>query len=231
MALDYIDWENRIVYINASVDVPTFKKEIMDAEASSDGIVYPVVIKTGGNDGLYAMSITFINGYKLGFTVDGVLESTNGNLICELVPRAGTFFVIRNAVGFASSGDSVVDTTAPTWESTVGVIDAYQNGDAINARWGVANDPSGLVYYNVYVSKSLSTLWENLLETVDGHIVSITSDGYEPLQTGVYYIGVRAVDRYGNEEENMNSVQVAFDAAQKMTEESIADAVWAKVLP
>ena len=230
MALDRVDWANRIVYIDASVDVPSFKSELMDAEASEEGMAYPTIIKTGGNDGLYALSITFVNGYRLGFSVDGVLESTGGNLICDLVPRDGTFFVVRNAVGYASSG-GVVDSTAPTWESTVGIIDAYQNGDAINARWGSATDQSGLVKYNVYISKSHATLWENLLQTVEGHIATIRTDGYEPLAYGTYYVGVRAVDRYGNEDANTNAATVSFAAPDPITPESIADAVWSKELP
>ncbi len=231
MALDYVDWKNRIVYVNGSIDVPSFKQELMDAEASFDGMAYPAIIKTGGNDGLYALSITFINGYKLGFTVDGNIESTGGNLVCELVPRAGTFFVIRNAVGYASSGENVVDTSAPTWESTEGVIDAYQNGKTINVRWGNAVDPSGIVYFNIYISKSLATLWDDKLMTVQGHIASIYTDGLEPLSTNDYYIGVRAVDRYGNEDANTNSVMVSYATPHEMTETSIADAVWGKVLP
>ena len=225
MALDYVDWENKIVYINSSVDVPTFKHELMDAEASLDGAVYPTIIKTGGNDGLYALSITFVHGYKLGFTVDGNLESTGGNLICDLVPRAGTFFVIRNAVGYASGGN-VVDSTAPTWASTIGVTDAYQNGDAINVRWGSAHDPSGSVLYNVYVSKTLSTLWDNMLQSTEGHIATLRSDGYEALSTGTYYVGVRAQDRYGNEDSNTNTVSVQYVTPHEMTESTIASAVW-----
>ena len=119
-------------------------------------------------------------------------------------------YVINNALGY--------EADAPTWNTSVGITDAYQSGDSINVRWGYASDLSGDVEYTIYVSRYMSTVYEphNRVFTVDGNLINLNYEdaGSTPLEDGVtYYIGVRSIDIYNNETTNTNYASVTYSAS------------------
>ena len=214
MALDYVDWVQKIVYVNASFTVPTLRDEITIQEGSDMGMRSLPIVSCSGNDGLYALGITFINGYSLGFSADGTYESTEGNLICPIIPRAGAFLIIRNAVGYAVVDTSnTSDVVAPTWDTAIGITNAYQNNSLINLAWGSASDNSG-VHYVVYISDILSVLFTepSKFGTFDSNAIAIATeaDKVTSLTPKTYYLGVRAIDGKENETTNTNYLVVDF---------------------
>jgi len=122
-----------------------------------------------------------------------------------------------------------IDTDAPVWQSVEGVANAYQNGSTINISWGRATDKNP-VSYNIYVSKFNHNVFDvtNLLTSVEGYFYTLTGlDGEVFIPSTTYYIGVRAVDIYGNETTNTNFATVVFnDTAIVIDSSSIASAVW-----
>ena len=130
-----------------------------------------------------------------------------------------------------------LDTDAPTWDTTIGVIDAYQDGQQITVRWGSATDVSQEVYYNVYISELENSLWQFKLGSFGSNITNVSTefDGITLLQSGTqYFIGVRAMDKYGNEDINTNYTAVTFSgvtAGDSLTAEditAISSAVWSE---
>ncbi len=117
-----------------------------------------------------------------------------------------------NALALATNTETLEDTNAPLWTSSVGITDAYQNADLINIRWGAATDSSTIVKYNVYIGDSENSLFNFKLGSFENNMVNISTeyDGVTDLKEQSYYIAVRAVDKYGNETTNTNYAIVNY---------------------
>lgn len=107
-----------------------------------------------------------------------------------------------------SSQACIVDLIPPVF-SGIGVLTVGSLGQ-LQAIWPVAVDPTAPIYYEVYVSSSLGTLFNvvniALVTTQTNADIFALGDG-SLLQTGVnYYVGVRAVDGVGNRENNTSSL-------------------------
>lgn len=127
-------------------------------------------------------------------------------------------------------GTGATDTTAPVWDSIEGISNAYQNGTSINISWGSASD-ANTVSYNIYLSKTDLNLYAStsLLTNTSGYFFTLDGLDNEPfLDSTSYYIGVRAVDVYGNETTNTNYASVIYDTPVSSGIDSalIAEAVW-----
>lgn len=200
----------------------TFRKEIRRLEWTlSEGLSYPVIIDHNKPKTLsgttYAPSDEIINNYTIKFTGATVqrvdLIGSNNNIVDVLVYN-GVSVVPSNSAGSILVGAEDVDSTAPLWDNTIGITNAYQNGDNINVTWGKASDVNS-VRYNIYISTSGVTVFDssNLLTSDSGHFYSITSNISEDLQDATtYYIGIRAIDSIGNETDNLNYATVNYVA-------------------
>lgn len=102
----------------------------------------------------------------------------------------------------STTGTSIPDTTAPTFSGIVGLL-ANPNG-SLRASWGVATDASE-VRYEVYISTSnvsLFNLSNRTAITISTSIDVFTLPNNDLLTPTLYYVGVRAIDTYGNRETN-----------------------------
>lgn len=118
------------------------------------------------------------------------------------------------------------DTTPPVWVGAEGISDVYQDGLSLNIRWNGATDESGSVLYKIFISRFLATLFEsyNLLTTINGTMLNTRFEdtGGTPFQIGQqYFIGVRAIDEFGNETTNTNYGTVTFQASTSNTDVNI----------
>jgi hypothetical protein len=104
-----------------------------------------------------------------------------------------------------SSQACIVDLIPPVF-SGIGVLTVGSLGQ-LQAIWPVAVDSTAPIYYEVYVSTNVVTLFNPvniaLVTTQTLCDIFALSDG-ALLQTGVnYYVGVRAVDGVGNRDNNV----------------------------
>jgi|LGOV01.1.fsa_nt_gb hypothetical protein len=232
MALS-IDWITRIITVPQSyldlvsgaiynLDTHQFKKDINDIMDNAEGMVNPDVIShntvvvLGGIP--YARTIEIINGYTVTFEDVGTPYAVNflgsNNNIADVTNVNNVSIRPNNSAGLIDNTIGIEDTYAPTWDTTTGIINAYQNGSLINITWGSASDKNE-VRYNIYISKFDTDIFSssNLLTASQGHFLSISSDTAEPLQDlTTYYIGVRAIDIAGNETSNSNYANVEYIA-------------------
>lgn len=103
----------------------------------------------------------------------------------------------------SSTGTSIPDTTAPTFAGISGLL-ANPNG-SLRASWSAATDDSE-VRYEVYISTSnvgLFSLSNRAVITVSTTIDVFTLANNSLLTPTTYYVGVRAIDTYGNRETNI----------------------------
>jgi hypothetical protein len=106
----------------------------------------------------------------------------------------------------SSTGTSVPDITAPTFAGISGLI-ANPNG-SLRASWLTATDASE-IRYEVYISTSNIGLFNlsNRAYITVGLIADIfTLANNDLLTPTTYYVGVRAIDSYGNRETNTVSL-------------------------
>jgi hypothetical protein len=108
------------------------------------------------------------------------------------------------------------DTTAPVWDGPIGIVDCYQDGKFITARWNSASDENK-VRYRVFISTSLTNVFDNVsfYGSFTGNMANISTeaDGVSALLTQTYYVGIRAIDTAGNETTNANYAIVGYDVA------------------
>lgn len=103
----------------------------------------------------------------------------------------------------SSTGTSIPDTTAPTFAGVSGLL-ANPNG-SLRASWSAATDGSE-VRYEVYINTSnvgLFSLSNRAVITVSTTIDVFTLANNSLLTATTYYVGVRAIDTYGNRETNV----------------------------
>lgn len=141
---------------------------------------------------------------------------------------------VRGADSFQSyviNGATNTDIEPPVWVGTVGVTDVYQVANTIKVRWGAATDISGFVQYNLYLSDNILTVWNNKLTSTQANLVTIDNSGVGPLESGTnYYFGVRAEDKYGNEDTNTNIDMLTFSdylATVSLSSSSVQEVVTA----
>jgi len=106
----------------------------------------------------------------------------------------------------SSTGTSIPDVTAPTFAGITSLL-ANPNG-SLKASWSAATDVSE-VRYEVYISTSNIGLFNlsNRAYITVGLIVDIfTLANNDLLMPLTYYVGVRAIDSYGNRETNTVSL-------------------------
>lgn len=221
-----VDWQNKIVHIEINdlksvaqniyeLNPLDFKEKAQGFEASEEGILHDEIVEYKPPiylDGATVPDVVeVVNGYTITFE-DGQyavnLKGANSN-IAEVTNVNGV--QVRSFNSTLVVGNNEWDTTAPLWDGTIGVTDVYQNGKYLNVRWGSASDDSGEVLYRVYISQAEATVWNESLVTTRSNFAAIDNDGYEPLQDGqTYYIGVRAVDPSGNEDDNNNIISIVY---------------------
>lgn len=103
----------------------------------------------------------------------------------------------------STTGTSISDTTAPTFAGITGLL-ANPNG-SLRASWSVATDTSE-VRYEVYINTSnigLFSLSNRAVITIGTTIDIFTLANNNLLTPTTYYVGVRAIDTYGNRETNI----------------------------
>lgn len=119
------------------------------------------------------------------------------------------------------------DKEAPLWDGPIGVIDCYQDGKFITARWSAANDANG-VRYKVYISSSNTQVVDdiNFYGSFTGNIANLSTeaDGVTPLSSVDYYVAVTAIDEVGNETTNTNYAIVNYDIG--LATPLTAQAIW-----
>jgi hypothetical protein len=102
----------------------------------------------------------------------------------------------------SSTGTSIPDITAPTF---AGVVSLTQNPNgSITASW-VAGTDSSEIRYEVYINTSnvsLFNLANRTVITIGTSVDVFVLPNNSLLIPTTYYIGVRAVDEYGNRETN-----------------------------
>jgi LSD1 subclass zinc finger protein len=164
------------------------------AQDSSGGIVYTLY---------YGISS---NPFSGGTQVTGI--SASSYMVEGLTNAQSYYFGVRAIDAYGNSDTNAIsrkatpsDTSPPTFD---GVISARDTGDggAITITWGEADDRSKPISYNVYTSTSQNQPG-NVTHTQGTYILM------EDLGNGfTYYIMVRAVDAYGNEDQNERSIPV-----------------------
>jgi len=267
------DYENRYILINegvTSLNVKTdiysdWKEWVLFSEHTNSG--YSEAVSTVGGDPISAtekLGDTYFleNGWKI--------KPWNGHSSIDIVgniyTRDGSRPIIKDDLGVDAVSltrstlttaiivdTSATDSDAPTWDGAEGITNAYQNGSAINISWGKASDANP-ISYTIYVSKFSNNVFDSssLLDTDAGYFYSIRGIDNEPLVDGTtYYIGVRAIDIYGNETTNTNYASVSYaqttvldeatlhtaldnygnKANWKADPETVADSVWSIELP
>jgi len=120
--------------------------------------------------------------------------------------------------GFVSSSytaeAATADTTAPTWDTTTGIVSLTQRLDGgLTITWGTAtDDQGGTVLYNIYVKALNATnlfTSANFLGRFPGTttvIDRLPSSTDELASNTLYYVGIRAVDTSDNEDTNVISL-------------------------
>ena len=225
-----IDWLNRDIFVpkfylnliggaTYSLDTFQFKRDIDALMESELGMVNPDPIRHNPVVYLsgvpYARFVEIINGYTVTFE-DGQyavsLTGSNNNIV-DVKTVNQVSLIPNNSAGLVDNTSIGDDNYAPTWDSVVGIVDAYQNNDAINISWGSASDRNE-VFYNIYISTDEQLLFSgaSLLMSTKGNSRTIRTeaDGFTKLTSNIYYIGVNAVDIAGNYTINQNSLSVTF---------------------
>ena len=103
----------------------------------------------------------------------------------------------------ASTGTSISDTTAPTFAGITSLL-ANPNG-SLKASWTAGTDTSE-VRYEIYInttSAGLFSLSNRAAITVNTTIDIFNLANNSLLINTTYYVGVRAIDMYGNRETNI----------------------------
>lgn len=232
------DGENRLIIINPGVVEIDIKEDVYSdwkewvAYYSGENAKFVPAMRSIGGDPISpekALGSTFflLNGWKIKpwdghtnisirgniYTDDGsrpITSDNNGNeSVSMYVSSLIETMIIDNTIAF--------DTEAPTWESGIGITNAYQNGSLINISWATAVDISP-VLYKVYISDIEIEMFTeaSFLGTYKSNAISISTeaDTVSALRDTLYYIGVQAVDDYGNQTKNTNTLNVAFQGAE-----------------
>jgi len=109
----------------------------------------------------------------------------------------------EDALGIRESNTvtlSTIPNPAPIWDTTIGVTSVEPGNTKLTAYYGTASDINTPVSYRVYYSET-SPINFGTASYVDDPGGSPTL--ISPLQNGdTYFIAVRAVDSYGNEDQN-----------------------------
>lgn len=244
------DGPNRLIIVHDNVTALDIRKDVWSAAVRWLGTLnrgndrfYEPMDRTGldpvpgGNTG---DSYFLINNWKLvvdfsKVRISGVLFSRDFDTAYytyDLQPQyAAQVSSIVNTVDVPFMPTDV-DVDAPVWTTVEGITNAYQNGSTINLSWGKARDANP-VSYKIYTSKFSFNLYDdgNLYDISDGYFYTMRGFDNEAFVDGTtYYIGVRAVDIYGNETTNSNFADVTYDTPTVLSEEekvSIAGVVWA----
>jgi len=230
-----IDWSERIIYVPKDdlthvsgliyeLNVEEFRHWVIDLLDDNDGIVNPdiinhnTVVVLGGV--AYARAIEIINGYTVTFE-DGQyavnLVGANTNL-ADVTNVNQVSVRPNNSAGLVDNtyGKELEDTEKPTWISSIGISDIYQDGNSIRISWNAAKDNSdNPVNYNIYLSREVDTLFSSssLIQTVQGNSSSTRFEDTENtlLESGVtYFCGVRAIDDANNETDNTNYMSIEY---------------------
>jgi len=227
------DGPNKLILINVGVTSLDVKQDIYsDWKEWSQyytNLQYLPAIRVVGGDTISdtkAVGSSFFlqNGWQIkpyvgnyDLAVDGNLYTDNEDKVIFAAPDEASSIGI--SLQTSNLTDVVIidnttplDTTAPTWDNSIGIIDAYQSGNLINIRWGHAVDTSGEVQYNIYISNIEGVTFNFKLGSFNGNLATIGTeyDGITQLTTGTYYIGVRAIDKHGNETTNTNTATIGF---------------------
>ena len=169
------------------INVEDFRAEINDLKDNPDGRPWTRIynhnttVNIGGIT--LARVIEIIPPYTITFE-DGQyavnIVGGNTNFIDRTNPNQVSLRS-NNSAGLIDAGGGE-DTLAPTWDTTTGIINAYQNGSLINITWGSASDANE-VRYNIYISKFNVDVFNsaNLLTASQGHFLALGNDTSEPL--------------------------------------------------
>lgn len=231
------DGPNRLIYINPGVTslevradlFSAWKKWMLFNEANNLFFLHAF---TGlGGDPISdtaELGTTFFleNGWRIKPWDGHSAISITGNIY---VREGGRPIVVDNngvdAVALTVSNlvDTVVvdvrpedDQAPPMWDGPIGIIDCYQDGKFITARWSAAND-ANRVRYKVYISNTDTYVTDpiNYYGSFTGNMANISTeaDGVTPLSSQDYYITVTAIDESENETSNTNYAIVNYDLA------------------
>ena len=224
------DGPNKLIYVES----PTITFNALDlySEWKRWFIQQPVnasylhAMKSIGGEALSATKyiagyIELLNGWRIKpydgdyqLTIVGNLFATGG-ATPFISANSGSVLInmetTGNALALQTDTQNQVDVTEPTWINSVGIIDAFQDGGNINVRWGQATDEN-TVSYNLYISTNINDIWNFKLGSFSGNMYNISTefDGITPLSDKPYYLGVRAMDKTGNETSNANTATVNF---------------------
>lgn len=240
------DGPNKIIIINEGetlVDVQTdLYSNWKEWLAVGDNSKYLPAMRAVGGDhitgDLYLGSTFFLlNGWKIRPWAGDYKLDISGNLYSEdgSDPFVPTLTASSVSVNLRTSNlvdvyvvDNTVpyDSDRPVWDGAVGITSASQSGNFINIAWGSASDENA-VSYRVYISDTEANMFTeaSYLGEVIGNAMSISTeaDKFTTLRDTTYHIGVRAVDRNGNETLNTNTLSVVYmgivEAAGALTPE------------
>ncbi len=229
---------NKIININPSVVYIDVKEDIYSAWkewclfTDTNNLWQAPAMRAVGGDPItdvknLGSTFFLINGWKIkpwdnhtNISINGNLYSDDGDrpIIPDNLGNDSVSMYVSNLVDSIIIDNTPIqeDVYSPIWDSSVGITDAYQNADLINIRWGFATDQSNEVRYNVYIGDSENSLFNFKLGTFDNNMVNISTeyDGITNLKNQLYYISVRAIDKYGNETTNTNYAIVQYLSTQ-----------------
>lgn len=231
---------NKIININEGITSLDVKSDIYSAWkqwvlfSEANNMWQEQALRAVGGDPIsdtLNLGSTFFltNGWRIKPWIGHTNIAMNGNLYTEEGDRpvvadengndSVSFFVsnLVDTVIVDNSTGAGADGTAPTWDGAAGISNIAQNGALINCSWGTATDVSG-VLYKVYISDVLGEIFTDasLLGSFNTNILSISTeaDSVSPLRDVTYHVGVTAVDYYGNETTNTNTLSVLYSGSE-----------------
>jgi len=102
----------------------------------------------------------------------------------------------------------VVDVTPPTFAG-IATLTANSNG-SLTATWLAATDANPPLRYEVFVQKNTATglfVPGNMVMITDQLQATVFTDAdWDVIDSGVWFVGVRAIDGVGNEDSNLVSL-------------------------
>lgn len=123
------DFNSRVIDSSTSItDIVEFHRSLRALEASSAGMLYPIVhtfkaVDLGGGASFYA--VDFVNGWRLRFPLTGNYAIV-GNINADIVASAGVFIERTKALAFATSnaGGGGAGTGLTAAQVAAAVLDA-----------------------------------------------------------------------------------------------------------
>ena len=189
----------------------------------ADDAAHDVAVYTDGGDtetvtlnqtdgsGNFWGRVTTVDG--AGISGDGVLQVSSGDTVTVSYVDADNG---RGSTDLTKIYEAYIDCLPPDFD---GLAVAEGENGYVGLTWSEADDPHGLIKYNIYRNQTVNDdLGDPIATTTETEYRDYAVDPGQP-----YYYVVRALDGLGNEEDNTAARNAAALAAYSMQRASIHD--------